>query len=91
MLIIIYDHDEQVLFFYFSGGVFGSLMPREEYFARALYTIDIGQNDLGSAISVNKTIQEIDASIPDTVNVLATNVKVVYLICVSHYYCLYIG
>ncbi|KAI9097476.1 hypothetical protein K1719_025247 [Acacia pycnantha] len=53
-----------------SGGIFGSLMPNEKYFAKALYTFDIGQNDLGSAIYANKTLQEIDASIPDIIFLL---------------------
>ncbi|KAK4274010.1 hypothetical protein QN277_017304 [Acacia crassicarpa] len=61
-----------------QGGIFGSLMPNEKYFAKALYTFDIGQNDLGSAIYANKTLQEIDASIPDIVNSFASNVKKIY-------------
>ncbi|WOL14292.1 hypothetical protein Cni_G23072 [Canna indica] len=29
-----------------QGGVFGHLMPKEDYFSRALYMFDIGHNDL---------------------------------------------
>ncbi|KAG4969924.1 hypothetical protein JHK82_035619 [Glycine max] len=33
-----------------QGGTFASLMPKEEYFTEALYTFDIGQNDLMAGI-----------------------------------------
>ncbi|PQP99652.1 esterase-like [Prunus yedoensis var. nudiflora] len=47
------------------GGLFASLMPKEEYFSKALYTFDIGQNDLGEGFFDNQTIQEVNASVPD--------------------------
>ncbi|XP_054788570.1 esterase-like [Prosopis cineraria] len=61
-----------------QGGIFGSLIPKEKHFVKALYTFDIGQNDLGAAIHGNKTLQEIKASIPDTVNSFSANVKNIY-------------
>ncbi|ONK71937.1 uncharacterized protein A4U43_C04F13940 [Asparagus officinalis] len=40
---------------YNQGGVFKGLMPKEAYFPQALYTVDIGQNDLTAAILGNKS------------------------------------
>ncbi|KAL2317805.1 hypothetical protein Fmac_031681 [Flemingia macrophylla] len=61
-----------------KGGVFASLMPKEEYFHRALYTFDIGQNDLGAGIFGNLTVQQVNASVPDIVNAFTKNVKDIY-------------
>ena len=61
-----------------AGGIFASLMPKEEYFTKALYTFDIGQNDLGAGFFGNMTVQEVNASVPDIVNTFSTNVKVLY-------------
>lgn len=33
-------------------------MPKEEYFSRALYTVDIGQNDLTAGAFSNKSPDE---------------------------------
>ncbi|KAM5564204.1 hypothetical protein ABKV19_018696 [Rosa sericea] len=60
------------------GGIFASLMPKEEYFSKALYTFDIGQNDLGEGFSSNKTIQEVNASVPDIITGFSTNIKKIY-------------
>ncbi|KAL6217126.1 hypothetical protein ACLB2K_010343 [Fragaria x ananassa] len=61
------------------GGIFASLMPMEEYFSKALYTFDIGQNDLGEAIlSRNMPIQEVNASVPDIITGFSTNIKKIY-------------
>ncbi|XP_068321083.1 esterase-like [Pyrus communis] len=61
-----------------KGGIFASLMPMEEYFSKALYTFDIGQNDLGEGFSDNKTIHEVNASVPDIVSMFSTNIKKIY-------------
>ncbi|KAM1510337.1 hypothetical protein ACFX10_019403 [Malus domestica] len=50
-------------------------MPMEEYFSKALYTFDIGQNDLGEGFSDKKTIHEVNASVPDIVSMFSTNIK----------------
>ncbi|KAM5564222.1 esterase-like [Rosa sericea] len=60
------------------GGIFASLMPKEEYFSKALYTFDIGQNDLGEGFFGNKTIQEVNASVPDIITGFSTNIKKIY-------------
>ena len=51
-------------------------MPKGDYFSKALYTFDIGQNDLSERFFNNMTIEEVKASIPDMVNKFSTNVKV---------------
>jgi len=60
----------------FVGGVFAQLMPKEEYFQKALYTFDIGQNDLGAGIFGNMSVEEVNASVPNIVNTFLKNVKV---------------
>ena len=52
-------------------------MPKEEYFDKALYTFDIGQNDLGAGFFGNLTVQQVNATVPDIVNAFSKNIKVV--------------
>lgn len=52
-------------------------MPKQEYFHKALYTFDIGQNDLGAGFFGNSTVQQVNASVPDIVNAFSKNVKVI--------------
>lgn len=67
-----------VCFYLFSaGGVFAALMPKEEYFDEALYTFDIGQNDLTVGFFGNTTLQQVNASIPDIISNFTSNIKVV--------------
>nr|POE57596.1 esterase [Quercus suber] len=61
-----------------KGGIFATLMPKGDYFSKALYTFDIGQNDLGEGFFGNMTIEEVNASIPDIVNKFSINVKNIY-------------
>lgn len=61
-----------------QGGVFAQLMPKEEYFHKALYTFDIGQNDLGAGFFGNMSVEEVNASVPNIVNTFLTNVKSIY-------------
>ncbi|KAK7301373.1 hypothetical protein RJT34_12236 [Clitoria ternatea] len=61
-----------------QGGVFATLMPKKEYFHKALYTFDIGQNDLTAGFVINMTLQQINASVPGLVNNFTANVKEIY-------------
>ncbi|KAF8040754.1 hypothetical protein BT93_B2857 [Corymbia citriodora subsp. variegata] len=65
-------------YFRSQGGVFARLLPREEYFSRALYTFDIGQNDLTAGLKQNMTIDQIKAYIPDVMTQFSDAVKKVY-------------
>ncbi|XP_060673651.1 esterase isoform X1 [Ziziphus jujuba] len=49
-----------------------------EYFKQALYTFDIGQNDLGQGFFSNMSIAEVNASVPDIINSFSTNFKNIY-------------
>ncbi|KAL5071092.1 hypothetical protein RYX36_021979 [Vicia faba] len=48
-----------------QGGVFSTLVPKEDYFSKALYTFDIGQNDLTAGFLGNTSIQQVNATIPN--------------------------
>lgn len=51
-------------------------MPKEKYFAEALYTFDIGQNDLTAGFFSNMTLRQVNASVPDIANSFSATVKV---------------
>lgn len=61
-----------------QGGVFATLMPKEEYFHEALYTFDIGQNDLTAGFFGNMTLQQFNATIPDIIKSFTSNIKNIY-------------
>ncbi|XP_059430536.1 esterase-like [Corylus avellana] len=61
-----------------KGGIYANLLPESEYFPNALYTFDIGQNDLSEGFFSNMTIEEVNASVPDIVNNFSINVKRIY-------------
>ncbi|OWM89693.1 GDSL esterase/lipase At3g26430-like [Punica granatum] len=61
-----------------KGGVFQKLMPKEEVFSRALYTFDIGQNDLTAGYFLNMSTSEVRAYIPDVLGQFKNIIKYVY-------------
>ncbi|XP_059630748.1 esterase-like [Cornus florida] len=61
-----------------TGGIYKDLMPKEEYFGKALYVIGIGHNDLTERLIANMTIEEVNASIPYIINGVSTNIKNIY-------------
>ncbi|XP_057428033.1 GDSL esterase/lipase ENOD8-like [Lotus japonicus] len=62
-----------------QGGLFATLMPKEEYFSRALYTFDIGQNDITVGFYDDDiTIQEVHHSVPDIIKTFIVNIKLIY-------------
>lgn len=58
------------------GGVFKQLLPEEESFSRALYTFDIGQNDLTSGYFANMTVDQVREYIPEVLDQFSNIVKV---------------
>ena len=60
-----------------EGGFFGPLMPKEEDFSRALYTFDIGQNDLTYGYFSNMSTDEVTAYVPDVLDQFKTVIKVI--------------
>ncbi|XP_041010261.1 esterase-like [Juglans microcarpa x Juglans regia] len=61
-----------------QGGIYAHLMPKNDYFPKALYTFDIGQNDLGEGFFGNMTVGQVNASIPDILDKFSLNVKNIY-------------
>ena len=58
------------------GGVFKELLPKGEYFSKALYTFDIGQNDLVAGYFLNMSTDQVRAFVPDVMSQFSTIVKV---------------
>lgn len=59
-------------------------MPKPQYFAQALYTIDIGQIDITQEFLNNKTDDQVKAVVPRLVASLSSNIKV------NHTYIVYV-
>lgn len=60
------------------GGIYKEILPRAEYFSQALYTFDIGQNDITSSYFVNNTTEEVEAIIPDLMERLTSIIQVLF-------------
>lgn len=58
---------------YKLGGVYKDLVPQEGYIAKALYTIDIGQNDLTALYFSNMSAEEY---LPNALKEFSTVIKV---------------
>ncbi|KAH7570369.1 hypothetical protein JRO89_XS05G0093900 [Xanthoceras sorbifolium] len=61
-----------------QGGVSEMLLPMEDYFKQALYTFDIGQNDLTAGYKLNMTSDQVKAYIPDVLRQFSNVVKGIY-------------
>ncbi|KAB1213143.1 hypothetical protein CJ030_MR5G015865 [Morella rubra] len=61
-----------------QGGVFEKLLPEADYFSAALYTFDIGQNDLTAGYKLNMTTEQVKAYVPDVLSQLSNIIKRVY-------------
>lgn len=59
-----------------TGGVYEKLLPMDYYFSKALYTFDIGQNDLTSGFKQNMTFDQVKAYIPDVLRQFSNVIKV---------------
>lgn len=57
-------------------GLFKNQLPEEGYFGRALYTFDIGQNDLTAGYKLNLTTEEVKAYVPDVLGQFSDVIKV---------------
>ncbi|XP_057811060.1 GDSL esterase/lipase At3g26430-like isoform X2 [Salvia miltiorrhiza] len=53
-------------------------LPEKDYFSRALYTFDIGQNDITAGLDTNLTLEEIKAQVPDMIGQFSSVIKEVY-------------
>lgn len=52
------------------------MLPKEDYFSQALYTFDIGQNDLTAGYKLNMTIEQVKAYVPDVLGQFSNVIKV---------------
>ncbi|KAG9150602.1 hypothetical protein Leryth_008068 [Lithospermum erythrorhizon] len=73
-----YDFHKRSQIIRSKGGVFKGLLPKEEDFSKALYTFDIGQNDITAGFFANLTADQVRASMPDILDQFKTVVKNVY-------------
>lgn len=61
-----------------SADVFRALVPHSGVFSKALYTFDIGQNDLTAGYFMNMTTVQVRDYVPDVLDQFTTVVKSVY-------------
>nr|XP_043636996.1 GDSL esterase/lipase At3g26430-like isoform X2 [Erigeron canadensis] len=61
-----------------KGDMFKNLMPEESKFSSALYTFDIGQNDLTAGYDLNMSIEQVKAYVPDVISQFTDTIKKVY-------------
>jgi phospholipase/lecithinase/hemolysin len=61
-----------------KGGIYKTLLPKAEDFSRALYTFDIGQNDLASGYFHNMSIDQVRAYVPDVLVQFKNTIKNLY-------------
>ncbi|GAB4844177.1 hypothetical protein Ancab_037543 [Ancistrocladus abbreviatus] len=61
-----------------QGGIYEDLVPVEKFFGRALYTVDMGQNDLAAGFYGNKSIEQVNASVPSMIDTFAADIKDIY-------------
>uniref|UniRef100_A0A0E0EDR6 Esterase n=1 Tax=Oryza meridionalis TaxID=40149 RepID=A0A0E0EDR6_9ORYZ len=61
-----------------KGGIYRELLPKAEYFSQALYTFDIGQNDITTGFFINMTSEQVIAYIPDLMERLTNIIQNVY-------------
>ncbi|KAK7839949.1 gdsl esterase/lipase [Quercus suber] len=61
-----------------QGGFFEKMLPKGDYFSQALYTFDIGQNDLTAGYKLNMTTEEVKAYVPDVLGQFSNAIKKIY-------------
>jgi hypothetical protein len=61
---------------FITGGVYRDILPTQDIFSKALYTFDIGQNDLTSGYFSNMTTKEVKGYLPDLMDRFTNLVKV---------------
>ncbi|GAA0150416.1 hypothetical protein LIER_09364 [Lithospermum erythrorhizon] len=60
------------------GGLFQYLLPKKEVFSGALYTFDIGQNDLTAGYKLNLTTEQVKEYVPDVISQFSSVIKTIY-------------
>ncbi|XP_038692569.1 alpha-L-fucosidase 3-like [Tripterygium wilfordii] len=60
------------------GRIYRKLLPKAKTFQQALYTFDIGQNDLTAGYFLNMTVDQVRAYVPDVLTQFKTVVSSIY-------------
>lgn len=60
------------------GGIYREILPKPDYFSKALYTFDMGQNDLTVGYLTNMTTEQVEAYVPDVMERFAEGIQSVY-------------
>ncbi|KAM0913007.1 hypothetical protein ACQ4PT_012441 [Festuca glaucescens] len=61
-----------------KGGIYRELLPKAEYFSQALYTFDIGQNDITAGYFANRSTEQVVASIPELMERLTSIIQSIH-------------
>ncbi|KNA25714.1 hypothetical protein SOVF_003350 [Spinacia oleracea] len=72
------DFQQYSQVFRHKDEVFKKLLPKAKYFSKALYTFDIGQNDLTGSFSPNMSPEQIKATMSDILDQIKTYIKSIY-------------
>ncbi|KAK9669347.1 hypothetical protein RND81_13G124900 [Saponaria officinalis] len=70
--------DGRLIVDFFGNPMIRSMLPKEEVFSKALYTFDIGQNDLGVAFRTMNNDDQIRADIPNIIDQFSSAVQNLY-------------
>ena len=65
--------------FFGIGELFEKLLPKKDDFSKALYTFDIGQNDLTAGYKLNLSTEQVKAYVPDVLTQFSNAIKVTHL------------
>lgn len=61
-----------------KGDVYKQLFPAKDKFSSALYTFEIGHNDLTAGYDLGMTTEQVKAYVPDLISQFTTTIKNVY-------------
>jgi alpha-L-fucosidase len=54
------------------------MLPESDSFSKALYTFDIGQNDLTAGYFANKTVEQVETEVPEIISQFMNAIKNIY-------------
>ncbi|XP_010470714.1 PREDICTED: alpha-L-fucosidase 3-like [Camelina sativa] len=60
------------------GGVYKTMLPDADSFSQALYTFDMGQNDLTAGYFANKTVEQVETEVPEIISQFKNAIKNIY-------------
>lgn len=51
-------------------------LPKPKDFQKAIYTFDMGQNDIADGLRMLSSVQDVHAALPDIINIFAEQIRV---------------